>query len=316
MAKLGGAQIEVPVAVVSASSGAIAQKIRLSIAIMDPVTWFAPMWAFLCGAAASGHLGDWPVSLARTAAGMLMAGPVLLGLSQIINNYCDRDVDAINEPNRPIPSGRVTMVQVSVTALVLLAVGIALAFALGRTVAILVGIGLLLAASYSIHPLRFKRNGWLGNGTVSFAYEGLPWLAGTAALSHGDIGRVSIILALLYSIGAHGIMTVNDFKSVEGDIREGIRTLPVMLGERNAALYCCAIMNVAQICVVVLAITNGRPLAGMLILLLTIAQWPTQLIWMRQPKEKAQWYNGTGIMLYVVGMLVAAFGIAAPLVGR
>ena len=47
--------------------------------------------------------------------------------------------------------------------------------------------------------------------------------------------RVLLIVAALYSLGAHGIMTLNDFKSVEGDRRMGIRSLPAMLGTERAA---------------------------------------------------------------------------------
>ena len=293
-------------------AGKIARSLRLSIAIMDPVTWFLPMWAFLCGAAASGHLGEWPGAFLRTLAGMMMVGPVLLGFAQIINNSHDREVDALKEPNRPIPAGKISSTQIIMTGTVLLALGIVLAFLLGSMVAILMGVSVLLGISYRVHPLRFKRNGWLGNGTVSFAYEGLPWLAGTAALSGGQLHPISVILAVVFSIGAHGIMTVNDFNSIEGDRTSGIRTLPVMLGERNAAVYCCTIMNIAQVVVVVLAITQGHPRVGGLLLLLLLAQWPLQGRWIAQPQAKAPWYHGTGILLYVVGMLIAAFGVAAP----
>ncbi len=294
------------------TTGRAAHTLRLSLALTKPVTWFAPMWAFLCGAAASGRLGEWPDAPVRTVLGMVMAGPVLLGFSQVINEYCDREVDAINEPHRPIPSGQVSTAQAIATGTVLLALGIVLAFSLGTLVAILVGAGLLLAVSYSVKPLRLKRNGWLGNGAVAFAYEGLPWMAGTAALSGGEVHFHSIILAVLYSIGAHGIMTVNDFKSTEGDRKMGIRSLPVLLGERNAAIYCCTIMDVVQVVVIVLAIVEGHTRVGGLLTLLLLGQWPLQILWIAQPREKAPWYNGTGILLFVIGMLVAALGVAAP----
>ena len=51
---------------------------------------------------------------------------------------------------------------------------------------------------------------------------------------------------LLYSVGAHGIMTLNDFKSVEGDRRMGINSLPVLLGVESAARFACLVMAVPQ----------------------------------------------------------------------
>ncbi len=59
-----------------------------------------------------------------------------------------------------------------------------------------------------------------------------------------------ITLALLYSIGAHGIMTLNDFKSVEGDKRMGVRSLPVQLGVDRAARLACIVMAIPQFVVI------------------------------------------------------------------
>ena len=72
--------------------------------LLKPITWFPPMWAFACGVIATGIAitERWQVLLA----GVLLAGPMVCATSQAINDWFDRHVDAINEPNRPIPSGR------------------------------------------------------------------------------------------------------------------------------------------------------------------------------------------------------------------
>ena len=56
-----------------------------------------------------------------------------------------------------------------------------------------------------------------------------------------------VALAALYSVGAHGIMTLNDFKSVEGDRRMGIDSLPVLLGVDRAARVACLVMALPQL---------------------------------------------------------------------
>ena len=73
--------------------------------LLKPVTWFPPMWAFVCGVVSAGMpIGDrWLLVLA----GVALAGPLVCGASQVVNDWFDRHVDAINEPQRPIPSGRV-----------------------------------------------------------------------------------------------------------------------------------------------------------------------------------------------------------------
>ena len=72
--------------------------------LLKPITWFPPMWAFACGVVSSGEaiLGNWPLLLA----GVALSGPLVCGMSQAVNDWYDRHVDAINEPSRPIPSGR------------------------------------------------------------------------------------------------------------------------------------------------------------------------------------------------------------------
>ena len=122
-----------------------------------------------------------------------------------------------------------------------------------------------------------------------------------------------LLVALLYSVGAHGIMTLNDFKSVEGDGRTGIRSLPVQLGTLGAARLACLVMAVPQVAVILGLFAWDRPWHGTVIGLLLLGQ----LILMRRllaaPRERAAWYNGTSTTLYVLGMLVAAFALR-PLV--
>lgn len=62
----------------------------------------------LCGAAASGNFTWTPEHVAQSLVCMTMSGPFLTGYTQTINDYYDREIDAINEPNRPIPSGTCT----------------------------------------------------------------------------------------------------------------------------------------------------------------------------------------------------------------
>ena len=72
--------------------------------LLKPITWFPPMWAFACGVIASGVPleGRWTLAVM----GIVLAGPLVCASSQAVNDWFDRHVDAINEPQRPIPSGR------------------------------------------------------------------------------------------------------------------------------------------------------------------------------------------------------------------
>ncbi|MCS7059709.1 MAG: chlorophyll synthase ChlG [Anaerolineae bacterium] len=290
-----------------------------SVTLMKPHTWFAPAWAFMVGAIAShsiyfnlGPDGDvWQsiLSLGKVAIGMAMAGPLLTGFSQVLNDYCDRDVDAINQPDRLIPSGQVSEIQVYVTIFALAFAALAVGLFLGPSVMLMCAVGLGLAISYSVHPLRLKRNGWIGNLTVAVAYEGLAWIAGHLTFQSPITGP-SLALALLYSLGAHGIMTINDFKSVTGDRQMGILSIPVLYGEQMAAWLAVITMNAAQVIVIVLLLIWGSPIAAGVVALFTAGQWPSQYKLIRQPvNEMAVKYNIVAIPLYVWGMVAAAIGL-------
>ena len=291
----------VNVAVGRASPGALLQ-------LLKPITWFPPMWAFLCGWISAGpgtNLSGWSL-----LAGVILTGPLVCGASQIVNDWYDRDVDALNEPDRPIPSGRVPGTTAFWFAVVWTAIAQTWAILLGPWVAAATGLGLALAWAYSAPPLRLKMNGWWGNSAVAISYEGLAWITGAAIVIGGDLPAQPILLiALLYSIGAHGIMTLNDFKSVEGDLTMGIRSLPAQLGPTRAAQVACLFMLLPQLIVILLLVRWGLMPFALAVSLVVVAQLLAMRKLLRDPKQFAPWYNATGVSLYVLGMMAVAIGL-------
>jgi chlorophyll synthase len=277
--------------------------------LLKPITWFPPMWALGCGIVSSGVSPGqrWPLIIA----GVLLAGPMVCGTSQAVNDWYDRHVDAINEPDRPIPSGRIPGRWGLYIAMVWTALSLLLATVLGTWGFVAAVVGLVLAWAYSAPPIRLKQNGWWGNAACGLCYEGLPWFTGAAVMSASAPDWRVVLIALLYSIGAHGIMTLNDFKSVEGDKRMGIDSLPVLLGVGNAARFACLVMAVPQVAVVALLLAWQRPLYATAVGALLLAQLFLMVHFLKSPRERAPWYNGTGISCYVVGMLISAFALAA-----
>ena len=280
---------------------------RALLRLVKPVTWFPPIWAYLCGSVSAGvALGDnWPLVLY----GMVLAGPVVCGMSQAANDWCDRHVDAVNEPDRPIPSGRVPGRWGLWIALLMTALALAMGWVLGpwgfgATVA-----AVLAAWAYSAEPLRLKRSGWWGPGLVGLSYEGLPWFTGAAVLLGAAPRFEVVVIAALYAFGAHGIMTLNDFKALEGDRLHGVRSLPVTLGPEVAAKIACTVMGMAQALVVALLVIWGAPLHALAVAVLLAGQVAAMRVLFRDPKGKAPWYNGTGVVMYVAGMMIAAFAL-------
>jgi chlorophyll synthase len=275
--------------------------------LFKPITWFPPMWAFGCGVVSSGAdlATRWPLALA----GIILAGPLICATSQAVNDWYDRHVDAINEPNRPIPSGRIPGRWGLWIAITWTVVSMLWALALGPWVFGAAVVGMIMAWIYSAPPLRLKQSGWWGPAACALSYEGITWFTG-AAVMLGTVPHTQILVILaLYSFGAHGIMTLNDFKAIEGDKQMGIRSLPVQLGPNTAARVACAVMAAPQVIVIILLFVWGQPFHAIGITLSLGLQLSMMAKLVTDPRKLAPWFNATGVLLYVLGMLVTAFAL-------
>ncbi len=241
--------------------------------------------------------------------GVILAGPIVCGMSQAANDWCDRHVDAINEPDRPIPSGRIPGRWGLWIALAMSVLSLFVGWQLGTWGFVATCLGVAAAWAYSAEPVRLKTSGWWGPGLVGLSYETLPWITGAAVLAAGAPRTEILLIALLYGIGAHGIMTLNDFKALEGDRQTGVNSLPVTLGPARAARVACWIMLTPQLAVTALLILWDKPWHSLIIGALILAQVAAMRVLLRDPKGRAPWYNGTGIVLYISGMMVAAFAL-------
>lgn len=294
---------------------------KVMITLMEPYTWFAPTWAFVVGTIASHsiyfNLGEdaWRSieSIGKIAIGTFMAGPLLVGFSQVWNDWCDREVDAINQPERLIPSGRATRGQVFAILAILATAALAVAAYLGLPVLIMALIGLAIALAYSAEPIRLKKNGWLGNLAIGLTYETCAWIAGHLTFDpelRSPTAMQSFTLALIYGLGVVGTMIINDFKSVAGDRKMGIRTIPVMFGESNAARIGVVIINAAQLVAIGAQLAWGRWIPAGICFLLLLAQLRVQAQLIREPTQPmAVRYNLVGIPPYTWAMLVSAIGL-------
>lgn len=276
--------------------------------LLKPITWFPPMWAFACGAVSSGVLlGDrWP----QLALGLLITGPLVCATSQAANDWYDRHVDAINEPQRPIPSGRMPGTWGFRVAIIWTALSLLAAIPLGVAGIIAVAIALAFAWAYSAPPFRFKQNGWIGNAAVGVTYEGLAWITGAIVLLGGAVPNGKILaMAALYSLGAHGIMTLNDFKAIDGDRQMGIKSLPAAHGEHVAAWVACFVMLVPQFIVMLLLAGWGKPVHASAIGGLVLVQTIMMASFLAAPRQRALFLSAAGVPFYVSGMMVAAFAL-------
>lgn len=282
-------------------------QLAAMLELLKPVTWFPPMWAYLCGAVSAGvPLGD---NITLLLLGVLLAGPIVCGMSQAANDWCDRHVDAINEPHRPIPSGRLPGRWGLWIAFAMSGVSLAVGWQLGPWGFGATVLGVMAAWAYSADPIRLKRSGWWGPGLCGLSYESLPWFTGAAVMASGAPPWQTILIALLYGIGAHGIMTLNDFKALEGDRQMGLNSLPVTMGPERAARLACWVMVTPQVVVIGLLCIWGAPVHAAIVGGALLGQVLLMRRLLTNPKGLAPWYNGTGILLYVSGMMASALAL-------
>jgi len=288
---------------------------KLRLQLMKPITWIPLIWGVICGAAASGNF-EWTFSnFLASLACMLMSGPLLAGYTQTINDFFDKEIDAINEPNRPIPSGKISIKDVKIQIWVLLIAGLIVGFLLDLyakhsfpSVLLLALGGSFVSYIYSAPPLNLKQNGWLGNYALGASYIALPWWAGQALF--GKLTIVTAILTLAYSLSGLGIAVINDFKSVEGDSKLGLNSLPVVFGIKNASRISAGLIDIFQLAMVLVLVIIGQHLSSVILVLLVIPQITFQDMWLlRDPLKFDVKYQASAQPFLITGMLVTALAI-------
>ncbi|WP_415381275.1 geranylgeranylglycerol-phosphate geranylgeranyltransferase [Halosimplex sp. TS25] len=155
-----------------------------------------------------------------------------------INDYFDRDIDRINDPDRPIPSGSVSARGALVVSGVLFALAIVSALALPTLALAIAGVNLLLLIAYTEF---FKGTPGAGNALVAYL-GGSTFLFGGATVENVP---PTVVLALLAAVSTLAREIIKDVEDVEGDREEGLRTLPVVVGDRRALSIALGLLVVA-----------------------------------------------------------------------
>ena len=291
-------------------------KVRLQL--MKPVTWIPLVWGVVCGAFASGAY-QWndPSDIVRLLLCMVLSGPLLAGYTQTLNDWYDKDIDAVNEPYRPIPSGAIGEGQVVAQILVLLFAGLGLAYGLdvwqGHSVPHVLGVaalGSFLAYIYSAPPLKLKRNGWLGNYALGASYISLPWWAGQSLFADHGVDWKTAILTLFYSLAGLGIAIINDFKSIEGDRQLGLASLPVVYGVDRAKWICVGMIDAFQLLVAAILTGIGeRTYAAALLGLILPQVYLQWKFFLPDPMKNDVKYQAAAQPFLVLGILVTALAV-------
>lgn len=165
---------------------------------------------------------------------------IITGAGNSINDYFDHKIDAINKPQRPIPSGRISLKAAGYYSLLLLIMGTILAFSIGLITGMIALITSILMFYYAY---RLKKNLLIGNLVISFL-TGLSFVFGGVVVGE--------IISSIY-LGFYPFLTtmmreiVKDMEDVKGDEKEGAKTLPIVYGMKTSSIIAAAFMIVASV---------------------------------------------------------------------
>lgn len=174
--------------------------------------------------------GSWIIS--RVVLGCLSAA-LASGAGNTLNDFYDQEIDWINKPYRPIPSGRVRPQEAIVFAIALFAVSLGLSLLLGIPEFIIVSSAVVLLWAYAAV---LKRAILVGNLMVSFL-GGLAFVFGGIVVYRAEAGFIPALFAFLFHLGRE---IVKDAEDMQADVVRGARTLPIQIGLRPA-LICAAV---------------------------------------------------------------------------
>ncbi|MBS7619515.1 UbiA family prenyltransferase [Candidatus Bathyarchaeota archaeon] len=158
-------------------------------------------------------------------------GLMLTAASMALNDYYDRDIDAINEPARPIPSGLVRPGQALAFSFILSLIGFVLSYLISiLCLAVALAAWMIMMAYVTVG----KRSGLPGNLLVS-ACVSIPFIYGSI-ISIGYVPLNVMLFTLMAFLSNTGREITKGIVDVKGDRAEGVKTLAVRYGEKIAAV--------------------------------------------------------------------------------
>ncbi len=180
-----------------------------------------------------------PVISGRAALNGFMAGFLLLSASMVSNDYFDREIDAINEPRRPLPAGIIKPSEALSFSVILGALGFLFAKNSGTVPLLIAALSIVVMVLYNS---RVKKTGLLGNAFVSLNVA-IPFVYGGFVVANPTWSlAIFSLLAFLSSMGREIVKGIVD---VAGDTAKGVRSVAATKGNLTAAKYGAALFVIA-----------------------------------------------------------------------
>jgi len=240
---------------------------------------------------------------------VLMAAVVVFivtGAGNSINDYFDHKIDAINKPERPIPSGRISLKTALIYSISLFVVGIILAFLINFLLGMIAFLSSILMIFYARD---LKTKCFIGNLSISFL-TGLCFVFGGIAV--GQI-MVSIYLGFYAFLITMAREIVKDMEDMEGDKEEGATTLPLVYGTRTSSQIAAFFMIIASVTSPVLFFMGIFNLIYLIILIVPIFVFISSAISILKDQSIENTRNISKRIKKGMAMVFLAFALGSPL---
>ncbi|MCG3197431.1 MAG: 1,4-dihydroxy-2-naphthoate octaprenyltransferase [bacterium] len=292
-------------------------KVKAYVELARPFTLLAPSVGFLSGGVVA-WMARRPEGLSGAAATLevllgALAAACLNAASNAINQIYDLEIDRINKPKRPLPSGALSLGEAWVFTVVAYVFTFALAALVNLDFLGIVAVTTFITYAYSGPPFRTKRFGILANVTIAIPRGCLLVVAGWSAVaSPADLEPWLLGTVMgLYILGA---ATTKDFSDMEGDQKYGCITLPIRYGIRASA-WMIAPFFVLPFLVLAALAGMGRLSGNPLFLIglgLALSAWGAFIAYLilRRPEDLAVEANHVSWKHMYLLMLVAQMGMA------
>ncbi len=286
-----------------------------------PFTLLAPAAGMVAGGliawgAEPRFVSDWAANPLRVyvniAVGALMAAVMNAG-SNGLNQIFDLEIDRINKPGRPLPSGRLTLGEAWGFTAAAFAVGLCLAWFVNRECLLMAALAGLLTACYSVPPARTKRWGLLAALTIAIPRGLLLPIAGWSTVKSVWLPE-PWLLGLPLGLFVLGAMATKDFSDIPGDLAGGCMTLPVRYGVRTTALIIAPFMALPFLLWGWFAYLGsfGAPRTGIYVMavLLPLLGGYTDFRILQRPEELSKGENHISWKLIYMMMMISYAGLA------
>ncbi len=204
-------------------------RLKIYLELIRPFTLIAPIVGFLSGSIiASGAIPDIYCLIGALSAAILNAA------SNANNQYFDLEIDKINKPFRPLPSGRISKKKAIIFAFVLYFSALILAWLINLQLFFIVLVTAIITFFYSAPPFRIKKYPFISNIFIALPRGMFLIIAGWSTVK--PIFNIQPwFIGLIFALYLMGAATTKDFSDIRGDNQFGIKTLPVLYGPEKAA---------------------------------------------------------------------------------